>query len=152
MEKQKQARYMRAPAAFFTCREYTQLSGSALKVLMAVYVQFKGNNNGRLYPGMERLRAMGVKLAPATLAKACKELRATNLVVQTRQGRLPDITEWWALTCWPFNWSREMDIEKSAFQQDAYIKLADARIDPQPERHLARKKINVPTSITEVDE
>lgn len=128
--QKRQDRYLRLPVSFLNSPDFVGLSGSATKLIMAVAEQYRGSNNGRLLPGLERVNAWGWNPSPNTLAAARKELRGTRLVVVTRVGRLPNRTEWWALTCWDLDWVKGMDIDPKGFQRGAYLDLRSATIDP----------------------
>ncbi len=101
---------------------------------MAVLAQYRGNNNGKLLPGIDYMRTIGMDISEATLSRVKKELRETDLVIQTRAGRLAPggvkITEWWAVTCFDLNWNREMDIAENTRVKGIYkvlpaIKMRD---------------------------
>lgn len=63
--------------------DFRELTPSALKVLMAIGSQYNGQNNGDLSCTKTTMSKWG-GIAPATLAKAKKELVERNLIRKTR--------------------------------------------------------------------
>ncbi|MFC4878117.1 hypothetical protein [Microbulbifer halophilus] len=66
--------------------DFRSLSGGAIKVLLGLLRQYRGNNNGDLSATLNQAREWGVG-SSATLAKALQELQDRALVVRTREGR-----------------------------------------------------------------
>jgi len=59
------------------------LSANAFKLLIMMFKQFNGNNNGDFSAPFSKAKEWGIK-SEATLCKALKELIAANLIVRTR--------------------------------------------------------------------
>jgi len=63
--------------------EYGQLSGSAVKLLIELHLQYNGHNNGDLCATWSQLRKRGFK-SKGTLSRSLKELIATKFIVLSR--------------------------------------------------------------------
>lgn len=71
--------------AYFTSPEYAALSPRAVKLLIDLYAQFRGANNGDLTASWTVLRNVGWT-SKDQLAKAVRELLETGWIVETRKG------------------------------------------------------------------
>ena len=122
------------PHQVYDSSAYQNLSPTAIKLLMDICRQLSGKNNGKLSPTWELMRHKGWK-SKTTLQKAKDELRQSRLITVTRVGT-PDKgnCELWAVTWFPLNWDKSMDIQPTAHDYKGYLVLKDAKIDPIPER------------------
>lgn len=77
---------------YFTSREYAELSSRAVKALIDLYTQFKGNNNGDLCFAWKIMAGRGWT-SKDQLAKAVAELLERGWIDVTRQGgrRVPTL-------------------------------------------------------------
>ncbi|MGH8436476.1 MAG: hypothetical protein ACRERX_18830 [Pseudomonas sp.] len=66
--------------------DFRALSGGALKVLLGLLRQYRGNNNGDLSASFGQAKKWGIG-SKSTLAKALEELQEQRLIVRTREGR-----------------------------------------------------------------
>ncbi|NHN36900.1 hypothetical protein G8764_06315 [Pseudomaricurvus alcaniphilus] len=66
--------------------DYQGLSGGAVKLLIELASQFKGNNNGNLTVAFSILKKRGFN-SKSTIARSVKELLSANIIIQTREGR-----------------------------------------------------------------
>ena len=64
--------------------DYKNLGGSAVKLLLALAYQYRGNNNGDLTAAFTVMRDQFGFRSPVTLARAIKALLGANLIKQTR--------------------------------------------------------------------
>jgi hypothetical protein len=64
---------------------YTRLSAYAVKLLIDLYAQFRGINNGDFTAAWSHMRERGWK-SKDTLARAMRELLLSGWVIKTRQG------------------------------------------------------------------
>ena len=94
MAKKKQTRrtitykgFFFLPAVVLQCRDFIDLKGSALKLLIDLGSQYNGYNNGDLCAGMSVMRKRGWN-SNQQLTKGTNELLKRNLITQTRQGGL----------------------------------------------------------------
>ena len=74
------------PRAVIECPDYTNLSGSAIKLLVELAYSYKGSNNGDLCPAWTLMKERGFR-SKATLTRAIKELVAAEMIMLTRQGQ-----------------------------------------------------------------
>lgn len=88
---------------------FIALSGSALKVLLALARQFNGFNNGDLCASFSVMRARGIR-SQDTLYRAIAELRHRGMIELTRQGGL-HASSLYALTWLPIHeCKRKLDV------------------------------------------
>ena len=74
------------PRVVMECPDYTNLSGSAIRLLVELAYSYKGGNNGDLCPAWTLMKERGFR-SKATLTKAIKELVAAGMIILTRQGQ-----------------------------------------------------------------
>ena len=74
------------PRVVMECPDYTNLSGSAIRLLVELACAYKGGNNGDLSPAWTLMKERGFR-SKATLTKAIKELVAAEMIMLTRQGQ-----------------------------------------------------------------
>lgn len=67
--------------------DYKNLSGNAVKLLMALCYQFRGHNNGNLTAAWSVMQEQYGFRSPETLNRAKKELIEARLIIQTRTPR-----------------------------------------------------------------
>lgn len=65
---------------------FTNLGGTATKLLLVMAYHYKGKNNGDLSVSWSLMKAFGFK-SEATLSRAVKELLEAELIIRTREGR-----------------------------------------------------------------
>ncbi|MCW5621416.1 MAG: hypothetical protein KIS79_09955 [Burkholderiales bacterium] len=89
------------PLAYFTSPEYSRLSPRAVKLLLDLFTQFKGANNGDLCAAFSIMRPLGWT-SRDQLHKGLQELLAEGWITVTRQGgkNLPTL---FAVTWLPIN-------------------------------------------------
>jgi hypothetical protein len=73
------------PHDIFQSSQYAALSPRAVKLLIDIYCQFRGTNNGDLSASWRFMQKRGWK-SKSQLAKALAELDVTRWVLRTRQG------------------------------------------------------------------
>jgi len=83
--KQK-ASFAGIPRVVMKCPDYTNLSGSAIRLLVELACAYKGGNNGDLSPAWTLMKERGFR-SKATLTRAIKELVAAEMIMLTRQGQ-----------------------------------------------------------------
>ena len=66
--------------------DYINLKGSAVKLLLELSRQYRGNNNGDLTVAYSVLKHRGFN-SKDSIKRACDELLEANLIVRTREGR-----------------------------------------------------------------
>ena len=126
--------FVAMPLIVLDSPDYLELSPSATKLLIDVYRQYSGINNGRLSPCWELMRKRGWK-SQTTLNNAKKELRQTRLITVTKAGtRQKGNPELWAVNWRQLDWRKDMDIQPTGFDYKGFLDLKAAKIDPIPER------------------
>lgn len=73
------------PHAVLECEAYTRLSGWAARLLLDLYCQYRGANNGDLSMEWNRMSARGWR-SKDTLYKARDELIENGMILLSRQG------------------------------------------------------------------
>ena len=122
------------PRCVLESKAYGELSSSAIRLLFDVCSQISAKNNGRLSPTWELMKHRGWK-SRTTLQKAKEELRASKLITVTRIGTTDkNNCELWAVNWIPLRWDKSMDIDPKAHNLFGFLNVADAKIDPIPER------------------
>ncbi len=74
------------PRLVMDSSDYLNLSGNAVKLLIELCRQYRGNNNGDLTIAYSLLKHRGFN-SKDTIKRASKELLAANMIVLTRTGR-----------------------------------------------------------------
>ncbi len=77
--------FIAIPNALHDYPIFSDLSGTALKVLLGLARQYRGNNNGDLSASHTQAVKWGVG-SKTSLAKALRELRMHHLIILTREG------------------------------------------------------------------
>ena len=83
--KQK-ASFAGIPRIVMECPDYTNLSSSAIRLLVELACAYKGGNNGDLCPAWTLMKLRGFR-SKATLTRVIKELVAAEMIMLTRQGQ-----------------------------------------------------------------
>ena len=65
--------------------DYKNLNGNAIKLLLELAYQYRGNNNGDLSATFSHMRKRGFK-SKETLTNALRSLQGANLIIRTREG------------------------------------------------------------------
>ncbi len=78
---------------------FTKLSPHAIKLLIDVAAQYRGDNNGDLALAWKIMQPRGWR-SEATLHKVKRELLDAGFLYETRKGRRPNVCSLFALT-WP---------------------------------------------------
>lgn len=94
--------FVKFPHAVLDHPNFYTLSPRALKLLMDITSQFKGQNNGHLSTAWSILSRRGWS-SKEQFGKARRELLDRGWIVQTRQGRLPRVASLFALTWFPID-------------------------------------------------
>ena len=77
--------FVAMPHRVLECEPYTRLSGKGVKLLVDLFAQFRGSNNGDLGMAWKVMKARGWR-SRDTLDRASKELLKNGFIVRTRQG------------------------------------------------------------------
>jgi hypothetical protein len=106
---------------------YASLSFSAKSLLLDLAAQLRSaygqiNNNGDLTTALKTMSKRGWKDGK-TIRKAAELLESAGLIVKTRQGRLPNKANLYALTWLPLNESPKLDITAKGYPLYAYRRI-----------------------------
>ncbi len=102
------------PRRLMEHEDYRSLSGAAVKLLMFLCYQYRGNNNGDLSATFEQVKEAGVARSKDTLSKSLGLLIARNLIVCTREGHFQKVgprCSLYALTWQPIDECRGKQLE-----------------------------------------
>jgi len=115
------SRFLALPHLVMDSPAFRNLSGPALRLLLDIARQFKGDNNGQLVACSKYLKTRGWT-SEGTATRARRELEAAGLIVETRKGMRPNRATWYAVTWTSLDWLPAMDLPRAQFQRGAYIK------------------------------
>jgi len=132
------------PRAVIECPDYTNLSGSAIKLLVELAYSYKGSNNGDLCPAWTLMKERGFR-SKALLTRAIKELVAAEMIMLTRQGQfIRNKAGLYALTWAPIDECAGKQLDESPTQKPLRNFSLERnqewprKLDP-PEQKLNRK-------------
>ena len=117
--KREGGQFVAFPATVLHSTAFKELSAHALKLLMDIASQYRGNNNGDLTAAWKIMKARGWK-SEETLNRAKKDLLASGLVCETRKGRRPNVCSLYALTSFALDPDPKHDISPRGFQFGAW--------------------------------
>jgi hypothetical protein len=114
--------FIQVPTAVMASPPYRALGSSARALMWDIAGQYLGDNNGKLLAGWTFMSQERGWRGKHTLINAKAELLASGvLVVETRMGRFPSTSAWYACTWWPLDWCSEMDLmTEASFPRSAY--------------------------------
>jgi hypothetical protein len=99
---------------------FLALSPHAVKLLIDLGAQYRGDNNGDLCAAWKVMRARRWR-SEATLAKAKRELIDSGLIVETRKGARPNKASLYALTWFALDHcGGKLDIGPGGFAYGAF--------------------------------
>jgi hypothetical protein len=75
------------PRIVMDSEDFKGLSGNAVKLLLALANQYRGNNNGDLTTAWSIMRAKFGFKSPGVVARAKKQLLDANMIIETRTPR-----------------------------------------------------------------
>lgn len=102
--------------------EFADLSGNAVKLLIDLGAQYRGNNNGDLGVWWRLMKQKGWK-SKDTLYRAIHELEATEFILRTRQGGL-NLPSLFAITCFPIDECKgKLDVRPTKVAPNTWRKL-----------------------------
>lgn len=83
--RRDEGRYCALPHNVMDSESFSMLSGNAIKVLLCIYRQYNGNNNGDLSAPFSKAEDINIG-SSSTWYKAIKELIAADLIMVTRES------------------------------------------------------------------
>lgn len=123
-QKQEGGAFLKLPKSVLTSRAYLDASPYARMLLIDLFIQYRGDNNGDLCAAWKLMRPRGWR-SEATLMKAKRELLNLELIVETRMGARPNKASLYAVTwCSLDGCGGKLDMSPKGFPRGAY-KLRD---------------------------
>ncbi|MBE0471126.1 MAG: hypothetical protein IBX55_16645 [Methyloprofundus sp.] len=89
--------FIALPKDVINSPKFGALSGNSVKLLIQIFEQYNGKNNGDLGASFNVLKNKGWK-SKTTLAIAIKQLMELGFIVKTRQGHYPKTANLFAVT------------------------------------------------------
>lgn len=119
-EKQDGGGFARLPLSVLNSRAYIEAGPHARMLLIDLFVQYRGDNNGDLCAAWKFMKPRGWR-SEDTLAKAKRDLIDLGLIVETRKGARPNKATLYAVTwCDLDHCGGKLDISPGAFPRGAY--------------------------------
>lgn len=114
------------PMSVLNSRAYIEATPYAKALLLDLYAQYRGNNNGDLCAAWKLMKQRGWR-SEATLHKAKRELLELGLLYETRKGARPNKASLFAVTWLDLDDCQgKLDVTAAAFPRSAY-RLRDSR-------------------------
>lgn len=133
-EKRDGGAFLTIPLSVLNSRAYIDVSPHAKALLLDLFTQYRGNNNGDLSAAWKLMRPRGWR-SEATLNKAKRELLNAGLIEETRMGARPNKASLYAVTwCALDPCDGKLDISPNEFRRGAY-RLRDP-LPPIPEKEF----------------
>ena len=112
--------FMSLPVAVLQSRAYTLASPHARMLLIDLFLQYRGDNNGDLSACWKFMQPRGWR-SETTLTKAKRELIDAGLIVETRKGARPNKASLYAVTwCDLDDCGGKLDMSPAGFPRGAY--------------------------------
>ena len=130
-DKRDGGAFIALPMSVVTSRAFIEAGPHARSLLIDLYLQYRGDNNGDLSACWKFMRARGWR-SETTLTKSKRELIELGLIVETRKGARPNKASLYAVTwCALDDCGGKLDISPAGFPRGAY-RLRDV---PYPEKN-----------------
>lgn len=117
--KRERGAFLALPVAVLNSQTYARLSPHAVKLLLDLGSQYRGDNNGDLSAPWKLMRPRGWR-SEETLSKAKQELLQARFIVEMRKGRRPNVCTLYALTWFNLDPSTKHDVGPSGFVYGAW--------------------------------
>ena len=118
-DKRDGDRYVALPHVVIDSPSYRALGHPARALLIDIARQYTGSNNGRLVACSKYLKPLGWK-SNDTVSRALAELKAQNLLTETRMGMRPNRAAWFALAWCSLDKPDGMDIDPRTYRTGQY--------------------------------
>ncbi len=118
--------FVRVPYSVLSSPLFFKLSPHAIKLLLDVAAQYRGDKNGDLAVAWKLMQPRGWR-SETTLHKAKAELLEAGFLYETRKGRRPNVCSLFALTWFNINDNSKFDPgARAGFVRGAYKPAAPA--------------------------
>lgn len=117
-------RFTALPHNVIHSQQYRALGFAARALLFDMAAQYNQKNNGKLVCCAKYLRPLGWN-SNNTIARALTELKASGLLIQTRQGMMPPMSQaaWFALGWFPLDVMEGLDIDPRKYRHCQLIPI-----------------------------
>ena len=138
-------RFTALPHTVIHSQQFRQLGYAARALLFDMAAQYNQSNNGKLVCCMKYLKPLGW-VSNDTISRALRELRASGLLIQTRQGMMPPCSQaaWFAIGWFGLDVISGLDIEPTKYRKCALVPFAI----PSPIIGAVRRKIAPKSGVT----
>lgn len=113
-DKRERGAFFAVPAVVLNSRAYTKLHPRAVKLLLDLGSQYRGDNNGDLSAAWKLMQPRGWR-SEETLAKAKQELLQAGFIVEMRKGHRPNVCSLYAITWLALDPSHKHDTGPNGF-------------------------------------
>lgn len=136
-DKRDGGAFITLPLSVLNSRAYIEAGPHARMLLIDLFMQYRGDNNGDLCAAWKFMKPRGWR-SEATLNKAKRELIELGLIVETRKGARPNKASLYAVTwCALDHCGGKLDMSPSGFHRKAYLLR-----DPLPPIGLKQRQNN----------
>lgn len=118
---------------------YKTLSGSAVRLLIDIAMQYNNVNNGKLLASFRHMSEKRGWASKGTLNKAIGELLERHLVVKTVQGQMPNKANWFAIGWCALDDIKNLDIRTQEFPRGKYSHWKPNDENSLPQGIISRK-------------
>ena len=119
-DKRDSGAFLSLPLSVLNSRAYIEASPHARMLLIDLFAQYRGENNGDLSACWKFMKPRGWR-SEATLAKAKRQLIDLGLIVETRKGARPNKASLYAVTwCALDLCGGKLDMSLKSFPRGAY--------------------------------
>jgi hypothetical protein len=111
-------RFTALPHTVIHSVQFRGLGYAARALLFDLAAQYNQSNNGKLVCCMKYLQPLGWT-SNDTINRALRELKASGLLIQTRQGMMPPMSRaaWFAIGWFGLDVTNDLDIEPKQYQR-----------------------------------
>lgn len=111
-------RFTALPHVVIHSQQFRQLGYAARALLFDIAAQYNQSNNGKLVCCMKYLKPLGW-VSNDTISRALRELKASGLLIQTRQGMMPPCSQaaWFAIGWFGLDVTNGLDIEPTKYRK-----------------------------------
>lgn len=111
-------RFTALPHTVIHSVEYRALGHAARSLLFDIAAQYNRSNNGKLVCAMKYLKPLGWT-SNDTITRALRQLVASGLLIQTRQGMMPPCSQaaWFAIGWFSLDVYEDLDIDPNKYRR-----------------------------------
>lgn len=136
-DKRDGGAFITLPLSVLNSRAYLDAGPYARMLLIDLFMQYRGDNNGDLCAAWKFMKPRGWR-SEATLNKAKRALIELGLIVETRKGARPNKASLYAVTWCALDYcGGKLDMSPSGFTRKAYLLR-----DPLPPIGLKQRQKN----------